>query len=188
MRINFGLRKLCLNAIFAAISVILVMLIHFPLIPAAPFLEYDPGDAVIMAGTFLFGPLSGLLLTFVTCLIQGLTVSAQSGVYGILMHFISTSVFVVIAGGLYRFRPKMSASVFALAAGTFAAILVMIPLNLLITPLFMGTPREAVYAMLWTVIVPFNAIKFSLNAVIAFALWVPIRMIYRKLWGEMDVY
>ena len=30
--------------ILAAISVVLVAIVHFPLIPAASFLEYDPAD------------------------------------------------------------------------------------------------------------------------------------------------
>ena len=32
----------------AAISIILVYLIHFPIFPAASFLEYDPADVPIL--------------------------------------------------------------------------------------------------------------------------------------------
>uniref|UniRef100_UPI003AB1823D ECF transporter S component n=1 Tax=Anaerotignum lactatifermentans TaxID=160404 RepID=UPI003AB1823D len=61
-----------------AISLILVATVHFPIIPAAPFLEYDPADVPILIGTFAFGPVAGFLLTVVVSIIQGMTVSAAS--------------------------------------------------------------------------------------------------------------
>ena len=73
-----------------AISVAMVYLVHFPIFPAVPFLEYDPADISILIGTFAFGPTAGLVLTVVTAVVQGLTVSAGSGLYGILMHVIAT--------------------------------------------------------------------------------------------------
>ena len=54
-----------------AISVALVYLIHFPIFPAVAFLEYDPADIPILIGTFVFGPLSGIVLTVVTSVITG---------------------------------------------------------------------------------------------------------------------
>jgi riboflavin transporter FmnP len=44
-------------------------------------------------------------------------------------------------------------------------------MNLIITPLYMGAPREAVVAMLPTAIIPFNLIKAGLNAVLTFILY-----------------
>ena len=41
-----------------ALSVVLTWLIHFPIFPGAPFLEYDPADIPILIGTFTFGPLA----------------------------------------------------------------------------------------------------------------------------------
>ena len=84
-----------------AIAVVLVYLIHFPILPMLPFMEYDPADVPIMIGTFAFGPLAGIVLTAVTCLVQGLTVSASSGVYGIIMHFVATGTYVLVAGLIY---------------------------------------------------------------------------------------
>ena len=82
--------KLAKMGMLVAISIVLVYFIHFPLIPAVPFLEYDPADIPIMMGAFAFGPWAGLLITVVTSLVQGFTVSAGSGVYGIIMHIIAT--------------------------------------------------------------------------------------------------
>ncbi|MFQ9412551.1 MAG: hypothetical protein ACLR1T_18100 [Evtepia gabavorous] len=38
---------------------LLVYVIHFPIFPAASFLEYDPADIPILIGTFAYGPLAG---------------------------------------------------------------------------------------------------------------------------------
>lgn len=74
-------RQLVSMAMLGAISIVLVSVVHFPLIPAAAFLEYDPADIPILIGTFAYGPLAGLLMTIVVSIIQGVTVSAQSGPY-----------------------------------------------------------------------------------------------------------
>ena len=52
--------KLAKMAMLVAISIVLVMLIHFPIFPAVAFLEYDPADIPILIGTFAFGPIAGI--------------------------------------------------------------------------------------------------------------------------------
>ena len=89
-------------AMLGAISIVLVAVIHFPLIPAAAFLEYDPADIPILICAFAYGPLAGLLLTVVVCFIQGFTVSAQSGIIGIVMHIFATGCCVLVTGNIYK--------------------------------------------------------------------------------------
>ena len=163
-----------------ALSVMLVYLIHFPIFPAVPFLEYDPADIPIMIGTFAFGPMAGIVLTAVTCLVQGLTVSAGSGIYGIIMHFIATGAFVLVAGNIYSHGKKTrKKAVIALLCGVLAMTAVMAPANLFITPIFMGAPREAVVALL-PFIVAFNAIKAGANALVTFLLYKPLSGFLKK--------
>lgn len=94
-------RQLVSMAMLGAISIVLVAVIHFPLIPAAAFLEYDPADIPILICAFAYGPLAGLLLTVVVCFIQGFTVSAQSGIIGIVMHIFATGCCVLVTGNIY---------------------------------------------------------------------------------------
>ena len=94
--------RLATMGMLAALAVLLVAFVHFPLIPAASFLEYDPADVPILIGTFLYGPWAGLGLAGVVCIVQGLTVSAASGPIGILMHFLGTGACVLAAGLIYR--------------------------------------------------------------------------------------
>ncbi len=169
-------RKLTTMGLLAAVSVILVYFIHFPLLPAAPFLEYDPADIPIFICTFLFGPLGGLLLTVVVSLVQGLTVSAQSGVIGILMHIFSTGSFALVAGFIYQKKRTKKSAMLALLAGVIMMVATMCVWNTIFTPIFSGMPRQAVIAMLPTVIIPFNLIKSGVNAIIT-------AIVYKKISG-----
>lgn len=168
MNTNAKTNRLTKLGMLAAVSVVLVALIHFPIFPAADFLEYDPADIPIMIGTFAYGPLYGLLLTLAVSLIQGLTVSIKSGLYGIIMHILATGTFVLVAGSIYRAHKSKKAAVVALACGTLAMAAMMAGANLLITPYFMGAPLSAVKEMLLPVIVPFNLVKAGVNSLITF--------------------
>ena len=64
--------RLAKMAMLVAISIVLVMLIHFPIFPAVAFKEYDPADIPILIGTFAFGPAAGVVLTVVTGVLIGL--------------------------------------------------------------------------------------------------------------------
>ena len=170
-------------ALLAALAIVLVALIHFPLVPAAPFLEYDPADIPIFIGTFLFGPAAGLALTAVVCVIQGVTVSAASGPIGIIMHFLATGTFVLLAGNLYRAHRTRKAALLGLAAGTLAMTAVMCVCNLVFTPLFMGSPVGEVVKLLLPAIIPFNLAKAAINSVITYLVYKPIS---RLVFGEKE--
>ena len=162
------IRKLVVMALLVAISVVLIYAIRFPLVPAAAFLEYDPADIPILIGALAYGPVAGVMLTVVASLIQGLTVSAGSGWYGIIMHIIATSTLVVVASGIYRFKHTRTGGIVGLVLGTLSMGLIMMPANHFITPLFTGWPVEAVDALLLPGILPFNLIKAGLNSFITF--------------------
>ena len=162
--------RLAKMGMLVAISIVLVYFIHFPIFPAVPFLEYDPADISILIGTFAFGPLAGILLTVVTSVIQGVTVSAASGLYGIIMHVISTSVLVLVSGLIYKHNTTRKGAVIALLCGVAAMTLVMIGANMIITPLFMGVPRNIVWSLM-PFIAGFNAIKAGINSVVTFLLY-----------------
>lgn len=170
-------KKLAKMGILAAISIVLVYLVHFPIFPAVSFLEYDPADVPILLGTFALGPLAGIILTVVASVIQGVTVSASSGWYGILMHIIATGTYVLIAGNIYKYNKTKKGALIAIACGILGWVLIMIPANLILTPLYLkmvGVPAEAALPMVkgllfWIVL--FNLIKSILNSLITYILY-----------------
>lgn len=164
-------RQLVSMAMLGAISIVLVAAVHFPLIPAAAFLEYDPADIPILICAFAYGPMAGFLLTAVVSIIQGMTVSAQSGIIGIIMHIFATGFCVIAAGNIYKRNKTKKTAVLALACGALVQTLAMILMNMIFTPLFMGAPLEVVLSMMIPAIIPFNALKASINCAITFFLY-----------------
>ena len=171
--------KVVKMGVMVAISVALVYLIHFPIFPVVSFLEYDPADIPILIGTFAFGPLAGLVLTVVTSVVQGLTVSAGSGLYGILMHVIATGVLVAVSGGIYSRNKTRKTAVIALVCGMAAMAVVMMGANMVITPMFMGVPAGAVWDLM-PFIVGFNVIKAGINGAVTFVLYKRIANFLRR--------
>lgn len=169
-----AIRKLTTLAMLTALSIVLVSIVHFPLFPAAPFLEYDPADIPIFIGAFLYGPFTGLALTLVVCVIQGMTVSAGSGIIGIVMHFLATGTFVLLAGGIYRRWHTQGGAFIGLVSGVVAMTAVMALCNLIFTPIFMGTPIDVVVKMLVPIILPFNLLKASINALATYLVYKPV--------------
>ena len=166
-----SVRQLTQMAMLAAISVVIVFFIRFPIIPAAPFLEYTPAEVPIMMAGFLYGPIAGLVLTVVYAVIQGVTVSAHSGPIGIIMNILSTGSFVLVAGLIYRRGRSTKRAIIAILAGIVATCVSMIGFNLIFVPIFMGVPREVVIGMVLPVFLPFNIIRAGVNSVIAFVAW-----------------
>lgn len=166
-------------SILGAISIILVWLIHFPIMPAAPFLEYDPADVPILIGTFVFGSTYGVLLTLVVSLVQGVTVSAGSGIIGILMNTLSTGAYAFVAGSIYDKNKTSKGVLIGLVCGALAQTTIMVIMNLIVTPLFMGATLEEVMAMIVPIIIPFNLIKASANGAVTFFLFQSISKVLK---------
>ena len=164
-------RKLTVMGMLTALSVVLLWLLHFPLIPAAPYLEYDPADVPILIGAFAYGPVAGLLLTVLASAIQALTVSASGGPWGFVMHVIATGALCVPAGIVYRVRHTRGGAVLGLCLGTVCMAVAMLIANHFITPLYTGMPVEAVDALLLPVMLPFNLLKAGINSVVTFLLY-----------------
>ena len=173
-------RKLTTLAMLAALAIILVAFIHFPLIPAAPFLEYDPADIPILIGSFVYGPWVGLGLTAVVSILQGVTVSAASGPIGIIMHLLATGSCVTAAGLVYRRWHTRKGAVAALCASIAVRTVVMCGCNLVFTPLFLGQSVGDVVAMLIPAIIPFNFLYAAINSAVTFVVYKPISAFLHK--------
>ena len=136
-------------------------------------------DVPILIGTFMYGPAAGLLLTGVVSLLQWLLVSPQSGWVGALMHFLATGGFVLVAGFLYRKFHTRKGAALSLLLGGLTMTALMVPLNLWLTVHYNGAPLEAVQAMIWPIIIPFNLIKAGVNGSVTFLLYKRIGKLLR---------
>lgn len=161
-------------AMLVALSLVLVLLINFPILPAVPFMKYDPADIPILIGSFLFGPIGGIILTAIVAIMQGLFISGDGGIIGIIMHFLATGTFVFIAGYIYQRTRTKQAAIVGLIFGALSMTIIMVICNLILTPIFLGAPMEKVIELLLPAIIPFNLIKASINAIITYFIYKPI--------------
>lgn len=149
------------------LSLVLSLLVHFPLIPQAPFLLYDPGDVPILVASFKFGPGLGVLLALIVATLFAL-ITGEGGPWGILMHFLATGSYVFLAGWIYRKRRTAQRAVLGLVLAPLLMTAIMVLANLLVTPIYLGVPRSVVWGMLLPAIIPFNLLKGVINGAITF--------------------
>lgn len=181
-------RRIAIISVFAAASLVAMMSIHFPIVPGAPFLKYDPSDAVGLFAGFLMGPAAGVLTVFLKDVLFWLI--RDGNPLGPLADFIAAATFVGVSawlfgrlaphgevergasGGSYRTMSAatLPAMVLAILAGTLARVLVMVVANFPILYLEFGTPPGKVAALLWPAIIPFNGFKGLLNGAFAMVL------------------
>lgn len=166
-------KKLVTLAMLAAVAYVLVVLIRVPLVPAAPYLNYDPKDIILMLVGFIFGPVEALVVTLLVTLLETFTVSS-TGVIGFAMNFLASAAFAVTGAAIYYKRKTMKSAIVGLIAGVIAMTVVMVLWNYLLTPIYTGYPRAAVAAMLPTVFLPFNLIKASINAALTMIVYKPL--------------
>ncbi len=175
---NAQIKKMTRMAILIAVSIVMVYLIHFPIFPQVTFLEYDPADIPILIAGFAYGPLAGIVVTIIASLIQGMTVSAASGIYGIIMHILATSALVAVSSFFYKRHKTKRNAIISLVLGSIAMIVVMSLANLVVTPYFMGVDVSFVVGLM-PFIVLFNAIKAIVNSMVTFILYKRLSSILR---------
>ncbi|HHV96974.1 MAG TPA: ECF transporter S component [Clostridiaceae bacterium] len=175
---KYDINKLVKIAVLSALAIVLMILLRFPLIPSAPYMEYDPADIPVFIGGFMYGPIAGLIITVIVSFIQAITVSASSGWIGFVMHVIATGSFVIVASLIYKKIHTYKGAIISLIAGTITMTVIMIPANLIFTPMF-GVPLETVKAGILTIIVPFNLLKAIINSVVTLLVYKPLSRILK---------
>ena len=165
--------KISVMAMLCALSVVLVLLIRFPLFPGAPYLVYDMADVPVLIGTIIYGPAAGLCILLVVSTIQAFLLSPDGWV-GLVMHFCASGAMVLAAGLFYWLAV-------GLVIGCLARTALMVPLNLIFTVHFYGNPYEVVRDALLPFIIPFNLIISSVNSAIAFLITLPLAGYIRQL-------
>jgi riboflavin transporter FmnP len=168
--------RMVMIALFCALAFAVMPLFRINVM----FLTFDIKDAVITIGGLLFGPWAALIICAVTALLEFITIG-DTGVYGLLMDFVSSASFAVVAALIYRFRRDLLGAVIGLSAAVLTMTAVMLGMNLVVAPLFAPEvyTREAVMAMLPTLILPFNLTKAVLNAALVLILYKPVSIALR---------
>lgn len=169
-------KKITTTAMLCAIAYVMVVVGR---IPVVLFLKYDPKDIIITLGGLIWGPMTSLIVSVIVSLIEMVTIS-ENGPIGLIMNIVSSCSFACTASVIYKKKRTLSGAVIGLVAGSLTMVVVMLLWNYLITPIYMGYPREAVAELLIPAFLPFNLLKAGLNAGFTFLLYKPITMALRK--------
>lgn len=174
---NDRLKALLCMAMLTALAVAADIFLRIPGIGG--FLTYEPKDVILTIGAFIFGPIAGLIMSLLVCLIEMITVST-TGLIGLLMNFLASGVFVGVSAVIYWRKKTISRAIIGLIVGSFSMLGIMLLWNYIMTPIFMGVPREAVLEMFIPLLIPFNLLKAGLNSALILFLYKAVVTALRK--------
>ena len=155
-------RQLVTMALMCAIGVLLSF-VEFPLLPGVTWLKYDASAMPAMVCGFAFGPAAGLAVGVVGAVIHGILMADFSGA---VMNILVVAGFILPAALVYRRSRTFKSGVVGLVLSAITATVMAILGTLVITPMWLGVPLDAVVAMILPILTPFNLIKAGINAVL----------------------
>ncbi len=144
------------------------------------FLTFDLKNVILAIGALIFGPVCGIVTSLVVSVIEMITIS-DTQIWGCLMNFLSSAIYVAIAGLIYKYKRTLAGAILGLFIASVTMTAAMIPLNLIITPIYTGAPVETVKEMIIPLLLPFNAIKAILSSAITLLIYKPVSTIFKSV-------
>ena len=163
------LKKLTVTALFCALAFLMTFVFRFKV----SFLTFDFKDAIISVVSLLFGPVYGIVSAGIVAVLEFLSVS-DTGIYGLIMNFISSGTFAFACGTVYLFKRTFSGAIISVAVAVISVTAVMMIANIFITPFYMGVKTDDVIALIPTLLLPFNLSKAIINAASLLIIYKPV--------------
>ncbi len=170
-----NIKKISVTAMLCALAYLCVFLLKFKV----SFLTFDFKDAVISIVSFLYGPLYGVFSSAIVAFLEFITVS-DTGVYGLIMNFLSSGSFALICGTIYKFKRTFFGAIFGAVLAATSVTAIMLVANLFITPYYMGVSRADVAALIPKLLLPFNLCKGFINAAVTMIIYKPVTLGLKK--------
>ncbi len=167
--------KASVTGVFCALSFILTIVLRFKV----TFLSFDLKDTVLAVISLMYGPIYGVTSAGIVAVLEFLSVS-DTGVYGLIMNFISSATFTLVAGLIYKYKRTFNGAILAVVFSVLSVTVVMCLANILITPYYMGVTGREVVALIPTLLLPFNLCKSLINAAATIIIYKPIRSILKN--------
>lgn len=171
-----GSKQLVVLALVCALAYVSVTFFR---VPVVLFLSYEPKDCLLAIAGLLYGPIPALIVSVTVSLLEMVTIST-TGIIGMVMNVLSSALFVCPAAWIYQRKRTLNDAILGLVVGAILMSGGMVLWNWLITPLYMGIPRQAVAELLLPAFFPFNLLKASLNAVLTVLLYKSVVTALRK--------
>ena len=168
-------KKLAGAGVFAALAVAVSFATSFIKIG---YLSLDAGDIIIVLASFIYGPGVGIVISLISSM-AGFLYSGTMW-WGALMDFVSSAVFAFTASYIYSRHKTFNFAVIGIYSAVVAVTLIMMPLNILITPLYMPVSVEFVIKEIPRMLLPFNFAKATFNGGMVLLLYKPLVRALRK--------
>ena len=160
-------KQMVIMALMCAIGALLSF-VEFPLLPGVTWLKFDASNMPAMVVGFGFGPGAGVAVGIVFAVLHGLL---MADVTGALMNILCVTCFVLPAALMYHKKRTYPVAIVGLVISVIAATLAAIVGNLILTPMWLGVPLDAVIAMIIPILIPFNLLKGVINAVLTLIIY-----------------
>ena len=192
-------KKLTLIAVLGAMAAVL-MYFEFPLTFVAPdFYKLDLSEIPVMIGTFMMGPIAGVLIEAVKILIKLVIKPTSTAYVGEFANFCVGCAMLIPAGIIYKLKKTKKSAVIAMIVGSVVMAIAGVFLNYyLMLPFYVKAynfPLEAIigagakinslitskWTFVWFAVAPFNLIKGIMVSVITLAVYKRISTFVRNI-------
>ena len=170
------IKKLTVSAMLIALAFLSIFVLKFKV----SFLSFDFKDAILSIISLLYGPLWGIISVCVVAFLEFLTIS-DTGIYGLIMNVLSSGVFALSVGFIYKYKRSFSGAIIAAISAVFSVTVIMMLANMFITPYYMGTTTDAVIKLIPTLLLPFNFVKSLMNASVMLIIYKPLTTLLRRI-------
>lgn len=194
-------RSLCACAMLSAAAFVLQLLeFAIPVMPG--FIKFDISDIPALLGSFVLGPLYGVVIQFIKNLIH--IPFGSSMAVGELCNFLLGAIFAFSAGMIYKYKRTKSGAIIGCVVGAVLMSVVSIPINYF----FVYPAYVVIYKMPLDVIIdmyteifpkasavptsnallncliifnlPFTFVKGIIDSIICHIIYKPISRLYHK--------
>ncbi len=156
-----------------------LLYIEFPIFPATAWLKLNVSDFPALIASFMFGPISGVIVNGVKVGLCLLLRGTSTGFVGDLSNLVSGIVYALAAGVIYKIKKDKIGAIISLVASGALFVLSMWAFNLFVLLPFYNIPQSTYpEVMAWTVL--FNVIKVGVTGLVTFIVYKSVHKLFDR--------
>ena len=156
-----------------------LLYIEFPIFTATPWLELNVSDFPALLASFMFGPISGVIVNGVKVGLCLLLRGTSTGFVGDISNLVSGTLYALAAGVIYKIKKDKAGAIISLVVSGALFIASMWIFNrFVLLPLFKIPEDTYTAVLLWTAL--FNLVKVSVTGIITFFVYKSVHFLFNK--------
>ncbi len=156
-----------------------LLYIEFPIFTATPWLELNVSDFPALLASFMFGPISGVIVNGVKVGLCLLLRGTSTGFVGDISNLVSGTLYALAAGVIYKIKKDKAGAIISLVVSGALFIASMWIFNrFVLLPLFKIPEDTYTAVLLWTAL--FNLVKVGVTGIITFFVYKSVHFLFNK--------